>query len=62
MKRTITIVVDDTNSPRDLQRKPEKGLKRIVRMVADQLTWGDKSRDVVDKQGTVVGSWTLTEE
>lgn len=62
MKRTIVIEIDDSASPKDLQRKPEKALKRIVRLIADQLAWGDKSRPVVDKQGNTVGQWTLTEE
>ena len=62
MKRTLVIEIDDTQSPNDLQKKPEKALKRIMRLIGDQLAWGDKSRPVVDKQGNTVGQWTLTEE
>jgi hypothetical protein len=61
VKRTIIIEIDDTASPKDLQSKPEKGLKRILRLIGDQVAWGDTSRPVVDRQGNTVGQWTLTE-
>jgi hypothetical protein len=62
VKRTIVIEINDTASPKDLQSKPEKGLKRILRLIADQVAWGDESRPIVDKQGNTVGRWTLTKE
>jgi hypothetical protein len=62
VKRRIVIEFDDTNSPKDLLKNPGRAIKRIVRLVADQLAWGDQSRPVVDKQGNTVGQWTLTEE
>jgi hypothetical protein len=60
VKYTIVIEIDDTNSPRDLLKRPEKGLKRIFRLIADQVAWGDESRPVVDKDGNTVGQWKLT--
>lgn len=62
MRRRIIIEIDDAASPKDLQAKPSKGLKRIIRLIADQVAWGDKSRPVVDRQGNAVGEWTLIEE
>jgi hypothetical protein len=62
VKRTIVIEIDDTASPKDLLKKPEKGMKRILHLIADQVAWGDKSRPIVDKQGNTLGQWTLTEE
>jgi hypothetical protein len=58
MKRIITIEVDDANS-KSLQNKPDKALKRIVRLVADQVAWGDESRPVQDKEGNEVGVWKM---
>jgi hypothetical protein len=59
MKRTITIVVDDANSRR-LQEKPDKTLRSLVRAVADQVSWGDSGRPLVDRDDVTVGEWTLT--
>lgn len=62
MQRKIVIEVDDANSPKDLQKKPHRGLKRILRLIADQVYWGDESRPITDRQGNTVGRWWLTWE
>lgn len=59
MKYVILIEVDDAKSPR-LRKKPEKELRRIVRLAGDQAGWGDESRPVTDRDDNEVGTWKLT--
>lgn len=58
MKRIITIEVDDSTSKR-LQKNPDKQLKRIMKLIGDQLSWGDDTRPVQDDKGVTVGRWSL---
>lgn len=58
MKRLIIIEIDDAASP-SLRKNPAKALKRLVRSVADELSWGDTKRELQDKDGKVVGTWTM---
>lgn len=58
MKRVITIVLDDAASP-SLRKNPAKWLKKLVRTVADELAWGDTKRELQDKDGKTVGTWTM---
>jgi len=59
MQHTITIVVDDSLGRR-LKSKPGKTLRALIRTVADQVSWGDSGRPLVDRDNVAVGSWTLT--
>lgn len=60
MARRIEIEIDDTGSKR-LQKKPGKEIKRILRLIGDQVSHGDTTRPVVDSAGVTVGSWRLTD-
>ncbi len=60
VKRLIVIEIDDAAS-RLLQdpKKSAKELKRLVRGVADELAWGDTQRELQDRDGNRVGSWSM---
>lgn len=58
VRRLIVIEIDDAASPR-LRKKPEKTLKQLVRTVADELAWGDTTRELQDKDGNTVGTWKV---
>lgn len=60
MKRTLVIEIDDAASPRLRSRSASRELKRLVRTVADELSWGDIQRSLQDREGNEVGGWTMT--
>jgi hypothetical protein len=60
VKRQIVIVIDDAASRRLQNPKTSaKELKRLVRGVADELAWGDTGRELQDRDGNRVGSWSM---
>jgi hypothetical protein len=58
VQRTFNIEINDDS--REMRRRPERELKRMFRAIADQLSWGDTTREIQDCDGNVVGRWQMT--
>lgn len=60
MQTVLTIEIDDAGSPR-LQKNRKREMRRIMRIIADQIQWGDRTRPITDRDDVTVGAWRLAE-